>query len=164
MKQNELITTLQGISFLTNIDRAHLEQIATIAEIREFDIHDIVFREGEAAEYVYLVVTGKLMLELCPSTIYQKSLMSVGPGEMLGWSSFVEHRYFAATAVVVAPTKLVRIDGKRLRAICDRDTEFGYEFMRRVMQGLAKRLTATWTQLANVYVPGNLPVTMGAGE
>src|SRR5687768_10173818 len=152
MSDKNLIKKLQGISFLQDIDPVHLEQIASIAEARVYDASDILFHEGEPAEYVYLVVTGKIMLELCPSTIYQKNLMSVGPGEMLGWSSFVEQCNYASTGVVVAPTQLVKIDGKRLRAICDRDPEFGYDFMHRIMRALAKRLKTTWSQLANIYV------------
>jgi CRP-like cAMP-binding protein len=138
-----------------------LEQIACIAEVCEFDVTDILFHEGEEAEFVYFVVTGKIMLVLCPSTIFQKNLMSVGPGEMLGWSAFVEQCNYASTGVVVAPTQLIRIEGKRLRAICDNDPEFGYDFMHRIMRALAKRLTTTWTQLANVYLPINLPAKAG---
>jgi CRP-like cAMP-binding protein len=161
MTDNNLIKTLRRISFLDGIDPNHLEQISRIATIRVFDTNDILFHEGEAAEYVYLVVTGKIVLELCPSTIYQKNLMSVGPGEMLGWSSFVDQRNYASTGVVVAPTQLVQIEGKRLRAICDSDPEFGYDFMHRIVHALAKRLTTTWSQLANVYLPTTtyLPIT-----
>ena len=164
MADNNVIKTLQGISFLHDIDPDHLQQIASIAEIRVYDTNDILFHEGQPAEYVYLVVTGRIMLELCPATIYQKNLMSVGPGEMLGWSSFVEQRNYASTGVVVAPTQLVKIDGKRLRAICDRDPEFGYDFMHRIMRALAKRLTTTWSQLANIYVPNTLPTLAGVAE
>jgi CRP-like cAMP-binding protein len=159
-----VINALRGISFLHDIDPDHLQQIASIAEIRVYDANDILFHEGEPAEYVYLVVTGRIMLELCPATIYQKNLMSVGPGEMLGWSSFVEQRNYASTGVVVAPTQLVKIDGKQLRAICDRDPEFGYDFMHRIMRTLAKRLTTTWSQLANIYVPNTLPTLAGVAE
>jgi CRP/FNR family transcriptional regulator, cyclic AMP receptor protein len=163
MSEN-IIKTLQGISFLQDIDPDHLQQIATIAEVCVFDARDILFHEGEPAEYVYLVVSGKIVLELCPATIYQKNLMSVGPGEMLGWSSFVEQRNYASTGVVVAPTELVKIDGKKLRAICDKDPEFGYDFMHRIMRALAKRLTTTWSQLANIYVPNTMPTLAGVGE
>ena len=161
---DNVIKTLRGISFLHDIDPDHLQQIASIAEIRVYEANDILFHEGEPAEYVYLVVTGRIMLELCPATIYQKNLMSVGPGEMLGWSSFVEQRNYASTGVVVAPTQLVKIDGKQLRAICDRDPEFGYDFMHRIMRALAKRLTTTWSQLANIYVPNTLPTFAGVAE
>ena len=122
------------------------------------------FTKVEPAEHVYLVVSGRIVLELCPATIYQKNLMSVGPGEMLGWSSFVEQRNYASTGVVVTPTQLVKIDGKKLRAICDRDPEFGYDFMHRIMRALAKRLTTTWSQLANIYVPNTLPMLCRCGR
>ena len=65
MSDNNVIKTLEGISFLHDIDPAHLQQIATIAVIRVYDSNDILFHEGEPAEHVYLVVTGRIMLELC---------------------------------------------------------------------------------------------------
>ncbi|MEX2306235.1 MAG: cyclic nucleotide-binding domain-containing protein [Pirellulales bacterium] len=164
MNKNELIKTLQENRFLHDIDPAHLAQIANIAQLCDFAPHDVVFREGQNADSVYLVVSGKLSLELSPSTIYRKHLVSVGPGEMLGWSSLVENPRFAATAVVVDPARLVRIDGQRLRAICDDDPRFGYEFMRRTMRALANRLTATWTQLSHLYVSHYLPVTASMDE
>jgi CRP-like cAMP-binding protein len=164
MNDSSLIKKLQGISFLRGIDPAHLEQIASISEVCEYDTEEILFHEGEEAGYVYFVVTGKIILGICRSTIYQKNLMSIGPGEMLGWSAFVEQCNYASTGVVVAPTQLIRIEGKHLRAICDKDPEFGYDFMHRIMRALAKRLTTTWTQLANVYLPQNLPMKAGFDE
>jgi CRP-like cAMP-binding protein len=159
MSQATLMETLTGIGFLHGASRELLEQIAAVSELREYRESETVFREGETADSAYLVASGKLSLELSPSTIYRKCLVTVGPGEMLGWSSLVEHSRFAATAVVAEPAQLVRIDGKSLRAICDHDPQFGYEFMRRTMLALAKRLTITWTQLSNLYVSQYLPVT-----
>jgi len=164
MNNKDLIQTLKGIRFLQDIDAAHLEQIADIAQICNCDVDDVVFREGQAAEDVYLVISGKLSLELSPATAYRKQLVSVGPGEMLGWSSLVESPRFAATAIVVEPTRLVRIDGARLRAICDEDPQFGYEFMRRMMRALARRLIETWRQLSYVYLSHNVPVTASNDE
>ena len=164
MIDTSLTAKLQGINFLRGIDPVHLEQIADISEICEYDAQEILFHEGEVADYVYLVVTGKIVLELCPSTIYRKNLMSVGPGEMLGWSAFVEQCNYASTGIVVVPTQLIRMEGKRLRAICDNDPEFGYDFMHRIMRGLAKRLKTTWTQLADVYLPAHLPMKAGFDE
>jgi CRP/FNR family transcriptional regulator, cyclic AMP receptor protein len=164
MKKNNLIETLQGIRFLHDIDSAHLEQIADIAQISEFDKHDVVFQEGDRAKRVYFVVSGKLSLELSPSTDYRKQLVCVGPGEMLGWSSLVENTRFAATAIGTEPTQLVSVDGERLRAICDADPKFGYEFMRRTMKGLAMRLTETWRQLSLVYLSHQVPITASNAE
>jgi CRP-like cAMP-binding protein len=164
MDQATLIETLSGIRFLQGIPRKNLEQIASVALYREYRAADVVFREGEIADSAYFVVSGKLSLELSPSTIFRKSLVNVGPGEMLGWSSLIEHSHFAATAVVIEPAQLVRIDGACLRMICQDDPQFGYEFMRRAMWALAKRLTSTWTQLAQVYISPNAPVAAPTGD
>ena len=72
MSDNNVIKTLQGISFLHDIDPDHLQQIASIAEIRVYDTNDILFHEGQPAEHVYLVVSGKIVLELCPQRFIRR--------------------------------------------------------------------------------------------
>jgi CRP/FNR family transcriptional regulator, cyclic AMP receptor protein len=164
MNGHLLIETLQGIRFLRGTSPAHLEQIANIAELCDFDECDIVCQDGDVADSIYLVVFGRLVLEVCTPEWGCKQIVTVGPGEMLGWSSLSEHRRMAATARVTEKTRLARIDGPKLRAICDEDPQFGYEFMHRTMLALAKRLTATWTQLSQVHLVHYLPTTMCAGE
>jgi CRP-like cAMP-binding protein len=164
MTQATSVDALAAIEFLHGTSRDDLEQLASVAQMRDYGESETVFREGEAADSVYLVVSGKLSLQLSPSTIYRKHLVNVGPGEMLGWSSLVENSRFVATAVVVEPAQLIQIDAARLRAICHDDPQFGYEFTRRAMLALAKRLTVTWTQLSRLYISPNLPVTASGEE
>ena len=58
----------------------------------------------------------------------------------------------------------MRIDSEKLLEICAEDPVFGYEFMRRTTQALAKRLNATWEQLGHVHLVHYLPVTSSAAE
>ena len=79
MNDNDLMSDLREIRFLHGIDAAHLAAIANIAQIREFRPRDVVFREGDSADAVYLVMSGRLSLELSPATAYRKQLVTVGP-------------------------------------------------------------------------------------
>ncbi len=162
MTGNILVKTLEKIQFLHDIAPKQLEQIAAIAETRDFDEHDVVFREGQTANNLYLVVAGKVMLQVCRDRTGTKQIVTVGPGELLGWSTLSDHPQFTATAVVVEPLHVIQIDGYKLREICDLDPQFGYEFMRRTMLALAKRLTSTWTQLSQLYVANYAPTAIGA--
>lgn len=162
MNANVLSHSLKEIHFLHGIAPQYLEQIAAIAETRDFDAHDVVFREGQTANSLYLVAAGKVSLQVCRGSTGTKQIVTVGPGELLGWSSLSDHPQFAATAVVLERTHVIQIDGAKLRAICDADPRFGYEFMRRTMLALAKRLTATWTQLSELYVAHYAPMAVGA--
>ena len=162
MDTNVLSQKLKEIQFLQGISPQYLEQIADIAETRDFDEDDVVFREGQTADSLYLVAAGKVSLQVCRGAAGTKQIVTVGPGELLGWSSLSDQRQFAATAIVLERTHVIRIDGAKLRAICDSNPRFGYEFMRRTMLALAKRLTATWTQLSELYVSHYAPMAVGA--
>jgi CRP/FNR family cyclic AMP-dependent transcriptional regulator len=162
MNTKVLTQTLKDIRFLHDIAPQYLEQIAAIAETRDFDEHDVVFREGQIANSLYLVAAGKVSLQICRGGTGTKHIVTVGPGELLGWSSLSDRPEFAATAVALERTHVIRIDGHKLRAICDEDPRFGYEFMRRTMLALAKRLTATWTQLSELHMAHYAPMAVGA--
>ena len=69
MSKKILTEILPEVKFLNGIDRRHLERIADISQICDFDVNEIVFREGETADSIYLVVSGKLELDLQPADL-----------------------------------------------------------------------------------------------
>jgi CRP-like cAMP-binding protein len=161
MSQNLLTDTLKSIQFLHDMPQRYLDQIANISRLLDFDDRDVVFREGDNAKSLYLIVTGAVSLKIGDG-MGCKQIVTLSPGELLGWSSLSDHPQFVATAVVKGPTRVIEIDSDRLRAFCQADAQFGYEFLRRTLLAISKRLVATWTQLAEVYVPHFAPVAVGA--
>jgi CRP-like cAMP-binding protein len=87
--------------------------------------------------------------------------MTVGPGELVGWSSHLGQSRYTARARTPQRAQLVKINVPQLMKICDHDPRFGYELMRRTALALAKRLNATRIQLMNVY-GDQLPITRGS--
>jgi len=163
VNQENLIETLRGIRFLHGLGPMHLEQIAKIAQVRDLNEGDVVFRQGDAAQYVYLVVDGKVSLEICAAGTGCQQIMTLGPGELLGWSSMLEQLCYTARASVHDKTRLVEINVAQLLAMCNHDPQFGYQLMRQVALALAKRLSATRMQLLNVY-GDQLPMTPQEAE
>ena len=157
MNKDSMIETLREIRFLHDIGPMHIEQIAKIARVRDFNEDDVVFRQGDAAQHVYLVVSGNVSLEICAAGAGCKQILTLGPGELLGWSSVLEQLSYTARARVLERTQLVEINVAQLLAMCDQDPQFGYELMRQVALALAKRLSATRMQLLDVY-GANMPV------
>lgn len=166
MNKDTLIEMLREIRFLHDVGPMHLEQIAGIARVREFNDGDVVFRQGGTAEHVYLVVDGNVSLEICAAGTGCKQILTLGPGELLGWSAVLGQVSFTARARAVGPTRLVEMEVAQLLSFCDRDPQFGYELMRQVAMALAKRLSATRMQLLDVYganMPA-LPYEVEAGD
>jgi CRP-like cAMP-binding protein len=151
MSQKLLTDALQNSRFLHDISQQHLEQLTKVASLRDFDELEVVFREGDVAQHIYLVVFGNVSLDICAPGVGCKRVMTVGPGEILGWSALLEQTRMTATARTLEITRLVEIDAAPLLTLCGKDLGFGYEIMRRTMLALAKRLSATRMQLLDVY-------------
>jgi CRP-like cAMP-binding protein len=163
MSRNILAPTLEQLGFLRDMASDDLEKIADIASIRDFDEYDVVFREGAPAEDIYLVVSGTVSLEVCAAGIGCKQILTLGPGELLGWSSLLGQSRYTARARTPQSARLVQINVRELMQLCDQDPRFGYDLMRRTALALAKRLSATRIQLVNVY-GDQLPVTSQEAE
>ncbi len=151
MSKQLVVDSLRTVHFLHDIADEFLEQIAEMSELVSIESGQTLFREGQPPEYVYLVVSGSVSMEICAAGVGCKSILTVGAGEILGWSTLLEQSQLTATARAVEATRVVRIPGGLLVNLCRRNPKFGYEVMRRTALALAKRLTATRLQLLDVY-------------
>jgi len=151
MNGTDLIQTLEGIQFLRDMPREYLERIASIARILDSAAQGTVFREGDAADNIYLIASGTVSLEICAAGAGCKQILTLGSGELLGWSSLLGQSRFTARARTPHLARLVQINVPKLLQLCDSDAQFGYELMRRTALALAKRLSAARIQLVNVY-------------
>jgi CRP-like cAMP-binding protein len=158
MNKHLLLATLQGVQFLRSIPRDSLEQLAAESQLCDFEDHEVIFREHEPADSVYLVVFGEVCLELCTTRLGCRRVLSVGAGELLGRSAILENPNLTATARAVHTTRLVQIDAKGLLELCERDPQFGYEFTRRALQVQSDRLMKAWKQMLDIYASMLPPV------
>jgi CRP-like cAMP-binding protein len=161
MNKTLTVDALRDLQFLSVLSPKYLQEIAKISRYRDVKSGEFIFHEGDPAKDVYLIASGSVSLKICAGGMGAKQIVTLGPGELLGWSTLTNHPEFVATALAKGPVRLVEIDGAKLHAMCDVDQEFGYELLRRTLQALSKRLIATWTQLADVYVPHYAPVAFG---
>lgn len=151
MSQESVKESLRSVQFLETVSEELLDQLAKICTLETYQAGDLVFRQGGEAESVYLVLSGTVALEICAAAVGCKRVLTLGHGEMLGWSPILEHGCFTATARCQSDVKVLRLPAAQLLAVCERHPALGYEFMKRAALSLAKRLSATRLQLMDVF-------------
>lgn len=105
----------------------------------ELDTHDIVFREGEAPEAAYLVVSGRIGLARLTET-GRLPIGEVGPGQIFGEMSLIDGATRSAMATALEPTRLRRLPPEAFFQRLERDgSRFGLPILRR----LGEQLRAT---------------------
>jgi CRP/FNR family transcriptional regulator, cyclic AMP receptor protein len=151
MDKQALVDALRDVRFLHDIDNEHLSQIAELTRLRDAGEGEILFREGDTPADVFLVVSGRVGLDINTPGMGERRIMDVGPGEILGWSALLEQTQMTATARTLCPSSVAQINTGELLRICKRNPRFGYELLRRTSLALASRLSATRHQLLDSF-------------
>ncbi|MGD9632358.1 MAG: Crp/Fnr family transcriptional regulator [Pirellulales bacterium] len=151
MDREAMIDALRDVRFLHDLDNEHLLRIADVTRMRDVGPGEVLFREGDVPQDVFLVVSGSVALDIHTHNGPSRRIMAVGPGEVLGWSALLEQTQMTATATTMSHGKVAQINTHQLLDICKRNPRFGYELLRRTSLALAARLSATRLQLLDSF-------------
>jgi CRP/FNR family transcriptional regulator, cyclic AMP receptor protein len=151
MDQVQLRQTLRELHFSAPLSDSTAEKLAAMLSPCDFPAGATLFEEGTFNPRLYLIVGGEIGLEMCVPARGCTRILTLGPGDLLAWSSLLGEGRMTATAIALRPAKLLTASAPDIGALCQADREFGYELMRGVAQALSKRLVATRLQLLDLY-------------
>jgi CRP-like cAMP-binding protein len=134
---------LKQIEFLRMLGEPHLTGIVKMARISEYEPGSVVFRQGENAPFVYLVLAGKLGLQVEDLGDTAIEVSRVGPGELLAWSPVLGRLSMTATARAVTRCRLAILDVNELTNLFEKDPRFEAAFLRQIAGVLSDRLWDT---------------------
>jgi len=107
---------------------------------REFPPGDVLFREGDSGEVMFVIQSGAVRISKSISG-EDKVLAVLGPGEFLGEMAILNGKPRTATATVVESARCLVIEAKTLESMVARNAEIAL----RLIKKLAKRLDSADT-------------------
>jgi CRP/FNR family transcriptional regulator, cyclic AMP receptor protein len=137
--------------FFAGLDAASLQELAGCARNEHVRAGEYLFREGGTAEHFYVVMHGRVALELLSPGAGALVLDSVDDGEVLDWPWLIPPHRWLFDARAVEPTSVVSLESACLRGKCDADPRLGYALVQRVAQVMSDRLLATRVRLLDLY-------------
>jgi len=150
--QEELIRVLQTIPWYQELDQKHFDKLVGISSLLEVDAKQELFREGDPEDYLYIVIQGRVAIEMMVPSRGRMRIYTAEPMDVVGWSSVTPVvRRRTAGAQAVLPSCLVRQDAAALRKLCEEDCDLGYIVMRRMANVIASRLLTTRLQLLDMF-------------
>jgi serine phosphatase RsbU (regulator of sigma subunit) len=84
------LNLLARIPFFTALPKEELDRLITELEVVNLNSGDILFREGDPGEHLYVVVNGELEILMAPDTDDELILNVLQPGEYLGEMSLIQ--------------------------------------------------------------------------
>ncbi len=148
----EVLEELRKIPWFQELREDHIRKIASISKIRPMKAGEVIFREGDTHESVYIVLRGRVGLELFVPHRGRVRFYTAEPWEIFGWSSVTPNVHLrTAGATAVLDGALVKVDAAELNEACEQDHDLGYLVMRRLARVVAGRLQVTRLQLLDMF-------------
>jgi len=139
---------LRRYPYFANISEEALKEVAMISDEAAAATGQTVFGEDDPADAMYILVDGEVDLKYTLGDGQQRVVDTIVAGELLVWSALVEPYRCISTGVARKPCKLISINGRKLRELCEQNSDLGYRMMISITQCLATRLEGALVQLA----------------
>jgi len=114
-----------------------------------FEENEVILESGQRSTSFYLLVSGSVVVELRAAT-YVVCVEAIGPGQLFGWSALLNHQDTLFQVRAREHTTALRLNGARLKAACQADSQLGNEVRQRALQVVAGRGRATEIRFAEM--------------
>ena len=157
MPTDELTTILGATWFARSLTPGVLDHLASLGTLTDVPERTTLVREGDVCRSIGVVIDGRVALRLRLPGGEDRTILTVDPGDVFGWSAVLPPAIATASAVAIVPTRAVLFDGEALRAAFESDCELAAAVYERLLVGVMRRLGATRTQLLDLYRAGTEP-------
>jgi CRP-like cAMP-binding protein len=151
MSERGLAARLGESWFGTNLPPHALSQLAEIAQLRSYPADATVLREGSPTTEFGVVVSGRIALRTLVPERGPVTILTVEPGDVFGWSALVEPHAATSTVVALEAVEAIVFEGPALRRLLASDASLAASVYPRLLMAVARRLSATRTQLLDLY-------------
>ncbi|MCS6784979.1 MAG: cyclic nucleotide-binding domain-containing protein [Candidatus Caldarchaeum sp.] len=151
MSHVELVTLLKDHPFTKGFPEEKVNALASIASLSRFTAGQKIFEENDVHRKLYLIVYGMVALYFYVPGRGEFRFETLGPGEVLGWSSLVPPYRKTAGATVVENTLAISFDSEKILRMIEEDKSFGCEIYKKIVEIVGDRLKAARLRLLDVY-------------
>jgi len=100
----EKVIFLQNVDVFSHVPTEQLAYLAAIAEETDFEANEVVYREEDRSDAMFLVIEGRVNLQRGSTPV-----MTAGPKDAFGTWALFDDEPRVATATALEPTEVLRI-------------------------------------------------------
>ena len=114
---------------------------------RTFQARQIILREGDKGNEVYLIIAGKVVVTERVNQGKYRVLNSLGPGEIFGEMAMLENAPRSATLIAASPTKLLSLTQENFEKIFQSHPRWAFT----ILVDLGRRIQSAFRQVEGYY-------------
>ena len=112
---------LSAHEFFSEFSGDSLKFLCACSSIREINKGQILFRQGENADKFYVVLNGRISIEMPAIMGPTLKIQTLGKGQVLGWSWLIAPYKWNFQTKAEEDSELLQFDGAAILARCEQD-------------------------------------------
>ena len=116
-----------------------LDKLIPITDYLLFEENEMVFKQGEKADRLYFLQTGKVLLEHRITDKITVSMSSIKPGFSFGWSAMLDDEPYSTDAICTEPCQIFSFRESKIKKVMENDHSLGFIISKRLLHVIKKR-------------------------
>lgn len=133
-----------------NLDETERAQILIIGQVRTYRADEVIFREGDAGDGLFIVLKGSVRISKRSAT-GEEALAILEPPAYFGEMALIDMAARAADAIANGPTELFFIPLKDLRSLIEAHHPLALKILYALCEVLAQRLRETNERYMSIF-------------
>ncbi|RIK89828.1 MAG: hypothetical protein DCC71_25835, partial [Proteobacteria bacterium] len=126
----ERLLSLRQVSLFAHMSFERLHAIERILRDAAYVAGEVIVREAEPGDDLYLLVEGRVDVLRGAGTPAETHLNQLGPGDYFGEMAVLDGRPRSATIVATSPVRVLVLEGERLRELVHDMPELALDLLR----------------------------------
>lgn len=143
-------TFLTDSPLFRNLDETERALILIIGQVRTFEAGQVIFREGDAGDGLYILIQGSVRISK-QSASGEEALAILEPHAFFGEMALIDYAPRAADAIANETTELFFIPLKDLRALIETHHQIALKVLFALCEVLAQRLRETNERYMSIF-------------
>lgn len=143
------IAQLREVGLFGALSDEFLEHLATTLTVRRVVVGETVFREGDPAREMYVVLDGEMEILKKSRRGRETRVAILGPNDCFGEMSIIDMQPRSATVRALGSTRLLRISTEEMDALYRHDLKSYTLIVLNIARDLSRRLRVTDGLLAD---------------
>jgi CRP-like cAMP-binding protein len=136
------------------MDQEYINLLQPLFERYSCPSGSMVIQQGQPAEYLYLILNGKVQVSYKPYDGTPITVAHVEKDGVFGWSAVVGSRKYTSSVTAIEDLDTFRIQGNRLRRLCTDHPDAGREILERIANAVSSRWKNSHEQVKAILVNG----------
>lgn len=152
MTQAAILEGLRNSKLAVEMTDEQRKALAAAMTLRELAAGDVLVREGDTDDHLYVIASGVLGIIKAAGTENEMTINTVKPGDVVGELSFLDGATRYASLVAMSSSRVLGLSRGDLEGLLDRNPQLVYRVMRaivRVVHDIQRRLSMQTVELTN---------------